>query len=530
MRMSQPPPSQLHALLQVRAPLRGVAKRSSTQVRVIQSLLLLVFLTVILRVPGLDRPLVGNFATKNAVYAMIARNWASGRAAIAYPTLDSAASPATKAVDQPPVRSLHMLEFPASAYLTGSLWSWFGGSLDGWGRATSIGFSAAGVALLYLLVLGWHGQPVAFAAAVALAISPVSIIYGQSFMLEASLTCFLVAALLGYQRWLRGEHWLWLVLGAVSLLLLLLTKIYMVVLLLPIALFPPTRGRAGCAILATSLAVLPALAWCVHVFIVSSAEHPLAERIFYSFRNSAIVHHWPHPLLSAPDFYGHVLIDLGTVVLTPVGLALLVAGLFHPAWRQHRAWLFACGALIAALPLKFFEMNYYYLAILPALCVLIGLGWERISVLWQPPHWAVAGFVSAAILLSLRYSVRPAFMTPDEDRSVVAAADAAQRFLGGDEPVVTMHGSTIDLLYYTNRVGWAISPGNNSARLAARLEACRQQGARLLIVAGQEQFARCQEAKSLIDQLPVLESGDGYAIHYLPPPMYSAMFEHQKAR
>ena len=50
---------------------------------------------------------------KNAVNAMMARNWATGRAPAWLPTLDCLAG------DE---RSLHLLELPLSAYVSGALW------------------------------------------------------------------------------------------------------------------------------------------------------------------------------------------------------------------------------------------------------------------------------------------------------------------------------------------------------------------------------------------------------------------------
>jgi hypothetical protein len=134
------------------------------------ALVALLALTAGVRLPGITRPLLGNFATKNVMYAMIARNWAEGRAGILYPTLDCMVGGE---------RSLHMLEFPVSAYLTGGLWRLFGGSLDVWGRGTAVGFSVASVAVLFLLVRRWHGPTAALGAACVLALSPVSIIYGH---------------------------------------------------------------------------------------------------------------------------------------------------------------------------------------------------------------------------------------------------------------------------------------------------------------------------------------------------------------
>ena len=186
----------------------------------------LLLLTLLVRLPGVARPLVGNFATKNVVYAMIARNWAEGRSDFRYPTLDCLAAGQ---------RSLHMLELPCSAYLTGWLWKTLGGSLDVWGRATAIGFSLASVSVLFCLVRRRHGPVAAAGAATTLAISPVSIVYGQSFMLEASLVFFTVGTVWCLDRWLAGGRRAWLPAAALCLSLLLLTKIYMLVMLLPLA-------------------------------------------------------------------------------------------------------------------------------------------------------------------------------------------------------------------------------------------------------------------------------------------------------
>jgi hypothetical protein len=162
-------------------------------------------MTVLARLPGIGRPLVGNFATKNVVYAMIARNWAEGRASLLTPTLDCLADGQ---------RAWHLVEFPVSAYVSGALWRWCGGSLDVWGRATSIAWSVASVALLYLLVRRWHGETAARAAAAMLALAPVSIIYGQSFMLEASVVALGLATFYAVERWRDARRLRWLALAA----------------------------------------------------------------------------------------------------------------------------------------------------------------------------------------------------------------------------------------------------------------------------------------------------------------------------
>jgi len=508
---------------------RGALSAQSPQARHFPRVLWgLVAVTVAVRLMGITRPLLGNFATKNCVYAMIARNWAEGRAGLFSPTVD---------VLKGGSRSWHMLEFPVSAYLTGGLWKMLGGSLDIWGRATAVAFSAGSVAVMYLFVRRRHGHSAATAAALALALAPVSVIYGQSFMLEASLLFFTLATFYTLDRWLdagdrsfglvahfnsmngRGTrqirldeapgHLGWLLAAGVSLALLLLTKIYMLVMLLPLVTevfrWRPAAGRRlRCAALAVLLvAIPPAAFWYAFAYRTASPEGPFAERTFYSVRQGAETQLMAYRLLSSPDFYRQILDDLTGVVLTPIGFVLALAGLLDRQWRQHGVWLLAMLLLLAALPRKFHEMNYYYLAVLPPLCIMAGLGWQVIGERVRPGRTAVAGLLLAALLFSFRYAARPAFVTPPEDRGVLEAARLVQQLTAEDEPVVTMHGTTIDLLYYCRRPGWAVAP--DATELEAVLEDCRRQGARYVVVVGEGPI------------LPsLLACGENFRIHRLP--------------
>ena len=480
-------------------------------------------LTLLARLPGLTRPLVGNFATKSVVYAMIARNWVEGRSDFRYPTLDLLAGGH---------RSLHMLEMPCSAYLSGWLWKTLGGSLDVWGRATAVGFSLAAVSVLYCLVRRRHGPVAALGAATALALAPVSIIYGQSFMLEASLVFFTVATVWCLDHWLAGGRWAWLPAAALCLSLLLLTKIYMLVMLLPLAAMilrrtpakpdaqtqregdagtDPARGRLWAVALLT-LALIPAAVWYVHA-AQTATDSTLKPRVYYSVLGSAEVHRPPHPLLWSPDFYRQILDDLAGVVLTPLGLALALAGLLHPAWRRYLPWLAAMAVLVAALPLKFHQMNYYWMAVLPPLAILIGLGWQQIHDRLTLGRPAIAVVLAVALLFSLRYAVRPAMITPPADRAVVAAGRAIQRLTPADEPVVTMHGSGIDLLYYCRRPGWALSP--DTPQLDRVLGQCRLQGARYMVVVAEPKLTQQIGLIFAADTSGPLASGEGYTVYRL---------------
>lgn len=483
-------------------------------------LVLLVFATAY-RGLGITRPLVGNFSTKSVIYGMIARNWAEGRAGLFYPTMDVLVGGQ---------RSLHMLEFSVSAQLTGALWKWFGGSLDVWGRATSVAFMAAAILLLVALAGARHGQAAALGAGLTLALSPISVVYGQTFMLDASIVLFTVAVFYCADRWLAGGSAAWLIPLCVSFALLLLTKVYLVVLLLPLGAMTLWPGQFGpgqvgpsqsqpagsrfrrvlLALAAAILAVIPVALWCLHALRTAAPGSPHADHIYSCLQGNATSYRPPDPLLFSADFYGRVLDDLTSVILTPVGFALFLAGFLGRRWPGYLPWLAAMVLLVLALPRKFHEMNYYYLAVLPPLCILAGLGWQTVRESLRPSRAATAGLLVVAIAFSLRYSVNPAFSTPDEDRAVVAAGRAVQALTSPGEPVATMHGGGITLLYYCNRPGWFIAPETDDLKRA--LEECRRQGARWLVVAGPEgEDARLD---GRIGRAPV-EVGSGYRIYAL---------------
>jgi len=454
-------------------------------------LLGLLALTAVLRCPGLGRPLLGPMATKNVVYAMIARNFANGDGNLFCPTLD---------VLRGGAKSLHMVDFPLAAYLTGGMWGLIGGSLDVWGRCVSLVFSVGSVWLMFLLVRRQHGEQAAVGSAFTLAVAPVSIIYGQSFMLEASLVFLTLATFYSLDRGLGGNRNGWLVVSAICFGMLLLTKIYMLVLLLPLAAEwirccrnangghdqsndEPTRERPSpwlaCALLAA--AVVPAAVWYGFAYLAAAPGSPYQQIIYYSIRQSSEAHSIPSPLLLSADFHRQLLDDISRMVMTPPGLLLLLAGLLNRGWLRYIPWLFAMLILVLVLPRKFYELNYYWMVVLPPLCILAGLGWDMICRRMQPGRLATTVLALLILVFSLRHAVGPAFVTPAEDRAVIVAAEKIREWVPPGRPIVTMHGTGIDLLYYCDRPGWVVTPDGD---LEEVLPDYMRGGAGYLVVVG----------------------------------------------
>ncbi|HVX11449.1 MAG TPA: glycosyltransferase family 39 protein [Pirellulales bacterium] len=471
----------------------------------------LVLLSIVLRTPGLFRPLVGPFATKSVTYAMIARNWATGRAPFWLPTTDCMAGGD---------RGWHLLEIPVAAYLAGAGWAVCGGSLDAWGRAVSIAFSAAGVALLFVLVQRWHGRRAAWVAGLVLVLSPLSVFFGQTFMLESSVVFFMLLTLWSMEAWLATACGGWACLTAASLALMLCTKIYMAVMFLPLAALmwqkmrtSDAAGRRRWIARAVGMGLVgasPAIIWCGLVAGVASADNPESARVFFSLCRSASGQEFPNPLLGSTEFYARLFKNLAFLGLTPVGLALASRGMLHPAGRRHAGWLAALGVLVLLLPGKFFELRYYSVVLVPALAVLAGLGWESLHAYPRARRLCGSLGLLGGLGCSLWTVLGPGASMRPEDRGVIAAATALDRLAAPDEPVATLHGSGSDLLYYCDRPGWALSA--NDRRLEETLEACRRQGARWLVVADLTSLER-KPAADAVDTLSLVCSGDDYRIY-----------------
>lgn len=418
-----------------------------------------------------------------------------------------------------------MIELPVSACVAAAGWRLFSGSLDVWGRTLAAATSVAAVALMYLLVRRWHGHQAALAAGWMLALSPVSIVYGQSFMLEPSIVLFTLAAIFCWDHWLNDRRPGWLGAAALSLALLLLTKVYMLTILLPLTASVMSRrarlsvGRIALSVFAIVVAVLPGATWYAYAWLATQPGGELAQTTFFSLHDAAGTHQLPSPLWFSADFYRQLLDDLAGPTLTSLGLCLTFAGLASRGWRRHLPWLASMAMLVALLPLKFYKMNYYDLVVLPPLCVMVGLGWQVLQSRLALGRKASIAVLGLGLLLALRYAAVPAFFTPAEDRGVLAAAASAARHLPAGEPVATLHGTSFDLLYYCDRPGWALAI--DDPHLDRALNRCRAGGARLLVIANLASLPKHPAATAAVSGLPLIEAGDDFRIYRLMEPSSS---------
>jgi hypothetical protein len=478
---------------------------------------LLMLAAIVVRVPGLDRPLVGNFATKSAVYAMIARNWALDRAPLARPTIDLAAG------DE---RAWHLMEWPAPAYAAAVGWRTFGGSLDAWGRGISIFCSAVAVGLMWLDVRRRLGGAAALVAAGVIAFSPVSIVYGQCFMLEAPLMMLMLLVLYAFERGLTAQSSsraaAWFVVSGIAFSAAVATKVYMLVLVpvLVVCVWEQARATAwNVPRWATALAIffltaLPTALWYADVLSISTSAAAAAD---HHPLDRATVHGIPHPLLFEAKFYARLAADFATHVLTPVGLLCVATGFVlgrKSLSSTHVALVAVSALLVVALPLKFYAANYYYVVLLPAAAIATAAAWQGLQTRFRFTAMTQAAWAVTAIMFAARYAIGPAFFTPVGDRSVEVAAAAARESSTAEEPVATLHGSGVDLLYYCDRRGWALNA--DSPKFAESLQEAVDGGAKLLVVADLKTAYRTPTTQAVLRALPFVDEGDDWQLLALP--------------
>ncbi len=458
----------------VRCSLR---QRLPSRKRVLVPLAVLALLAVALRCWGLHRPFLGVFGSKAAVHGMIARNWSAGRAPWHLPTVDMLAGGK---------RGLHLLEYPVPTALVAWGHRLLGGPLELWGRGQALLWSLVGLVFLFLGARYRWGEQAAVGAALAWALSPVGVIYGQHFLVEVPAVAWLLGVWWLWPQALRPRAWLARVGACLLLAAALLTRPMLVVLLPWFAaeawqLFPGKARRGGLvrAGALVAVALVPLGVWVGFVFHAASPGGPLARRVYYSLVQSSAAQQHAWALLLEPSWYARAAKELSLRMLGPLGLVLAAWGLGQSPFRRQ-VWL-ACGlslGLLLLLPGKFYQQNYYYVLLLPAWCLACGLGWQAAaSWLRQRARWQLAVLGGLWLASTLRLAWPAAWTTPEEDRPVLQVAAAVRQFTLPEEPVVTLHGGSAVLLYYCDRPGWAWT--DDARRLPRRLQLAQEHGARV---------------------------------------------------
>ena len=421
-----------------------------------------VLIGLALRLRGIDAPLLDHPGWRQGDTAAIARNFATLNYNIFFPQTEYN-GPAPNYVE---------LELQIVPFLAATLYKLFG-IHEIFGRLIAIGFGLGTIVIVGAFARWLFASTAAGIAALAIyTILPGSVFYSRTFQPDVAMVFFLTAALYAYARWIVDDD-------ARS----------------------PAGAAVACALLATAflakqvalLALIPAATLALHRFGLRGAfARPLVPAVLVLallplalYEPYVAAHaewHWAsgimrlhvlpalgaaltsiHGFVAKARDFARALRMLGTTMLGPVGLMLLVAGFLVPLRSKADALLYgwlAGGALYAYVVVTVERVDYYLYPLLP-LGALVGAGflarsWTRFS---EPRNLrtAVIAFFAVAWLGTAwidRRLVRPYYAwSPLLYRDAVALDGS----LAPDALIVMGHYDP-SVMYYIHRKGWMEDP------------------------------------------------------------------------
>jgi hypothetical protein len=471
----------------------------------------------VLRLTGIHAPLLDHPGWRQGDTAAIARNFAELRYNIFFPQTEYNGAPPNYVE----------LELQIVPFLAATLYKLFGVH-EVFGRLIAIAFGVGTIA-----VVGCYARWLftsAFAGIVAMAlyaIFPGSIYYARTFQPDGAMVFFLTAALYAWSRWIvdeDGQSWTGGGVAAVLLAFAFLAKEVALIALIPIATLIVARGRRDPAayrvILAALVVSLIPLA-LYEPYVASHAEWHWASGIMRLHVIPSLVHGFTngHAFVRKGIDFVKALRMLGTTMLGPVGLALLIAGFALPLRTRANAvlwgWL-AGGAIYTYVVLTVERVDYYLYPLVP-LGALVGAS----AIVWLGARFATSadrqrvalGVLAVAWLGTLwldRRLIAPYYVW---SHNVYTRSLALDRTLAPGALIVMGHYDP-SIMYYIRRKGWMEDP---YLWTPFDEQSAIRKGARYFIAVEPKRLARNVELSHWLERFPLLDPAAKWPVYETDP-------------
>jgi Dolichyl-phosphate-mannose-protein mannosyltransferase len=412
------------------------------------AMVLLLFLTFLLRAFYPGQPLVENYVGRQIPTAMVARNLDRGSGFLR-PQLETAPFP-NYFVVEPPIYETLVVGFARSTSL----------ALPLAGRVVSALFSALAAWGLYELVRRREGARLALLAVFIFSLFPLTIKYGRAFQPDAAMLGATVAGLACWDRALlrRGPSWRaagWCLLASGFAI-----KITSAFLLIPLLFMIVHHGRRR-EMFAAMTTLLPALLW--YGWAGHLMGQGVGSRASVDNRSIWLAMLGPKALLD-PAIIKVVGWSLLVRAFTPLGAGLALFGLWQ---RRHHdragngLWWVWAGSLFAAMAFLAGKLHheYYWLPLAPVAAVGAARAIRRLAEGGRP----LAVAVVAALFLLCAFQARTTWRTPAEWAHLEAAARAVSAIVPGQSWVAASEA----LLFQADRRGCRMEWTGDAARRAA---------------------------------------------------------------
>lgn len=417
---------------------------------------------LLLRLRGLDAPLLDHPGWRQGDTAAIARNFALLDFNIFFPQTE---------YNGPPPHYVE-LELQIVPFLAAACYKLFGVH-EVAGRLIAIAFGTATIVVVGSFTRWLFSSTIAGIAALAIyAILPGTVYYARTFQPDGAMVFFLVAALYAFARWVvdrdarsRGQ-------GTAAFALLataFLAKPVALIALVPAVALAAARYRPAewlrrpmlIAVLVGS--VIPLAIY--EPIVAAHAEWHWASGIMrlHVLPDLRAALTSPAAFLRKAESSVLALRMLGTTMLGPVGLLLLVAGAIGRLRSKADALLYgwlAAGLAYAYVVVTVEKVDYYLFPLVPPAAILGGrlalLGAARIPAS-RTARIVAAGACAVAWLGTAyldRQLVKPYYAW---SRANYSDAIALDRALPPDALIVMAHYDPA-IMYYIRRKGWMEDP------------------------------------------------------------------------
>lgn len=325
-----------------------------------------------------------------------------------------------------------------------------------YGRQVSVFFSLCSIVFLYLLVKKFLGVRIALLSALFFGFLPYNIYFSRVFLPEPMMIFASLAGLYFFVRFLERENIINFALTVLFLNVALLTKPYMLHLLIPMSYlsyhYQGIRAfRNNKLYLLGLLSVAPLLAW--RTWMAQFPEGIPSWNWMFNGNNIRYKGAFVHWIIGE---------RLGREILTVAGFFLTILGTFlkpkpHQTYFFHW-WLFAAFLYVVILARGNVEHDYYQIPLVPILVVMMARGVD--FLIFESGRWMLRLLVIPTtiflVLLTFAfgwYQIRGFYQINNGE--IMQAGDVAREILPKDAKVIAPYGRNTALLYQLDRPGWS---------------------------------------------------------------------------
>lgn len=421
-------------------------------------LAVIVTVSFLIKNPFLNQPFLGHFGSYQAIVAMIAIEFVKQDFQnFLYPN-------SFLLVNGLP--ALEIIYYPLSSLIAAVFWKFFGGSLDYWGRMQAMLFTAFSVIFTYFSAKKiCPVKKYALWVAFFIAFSPMCLIYGRSFMNEASAFFLLMASFLFLQIWSKKNKLPYLIASGFFFSLVLILRLHFVSALLAFFLViwqnQGTRRITIKSLITFSISVvLPAVFWFGHTYHVAETASNVHTSLFVQLEKRP----FPDPLLWSSAFYMRVFLrETLFRLLGPLTLLLTIGSLFRLFVRENLwilAWFAGTGLLILLMPSKFYDHPFYLMPLIFPSALLAALTMFEIE---KKVTNNIVKFCFILLILISNVVIywRPAFSLPSDQEILFEAVREIRNLTEESDRILALHGTSADFLYYLGRNGHSFQIGHD---------------------------------------------------------------------